>query len=347
MITMEKVYFGAGFFETKGHGRAGRKIRIDKRFQWGGFDCYLPAIYCCGRGLVLDLCVEASPEQIQTFIKKWNLTDEEGTNLSEIDRELIVDEHPLNIHARAMLTINKRRLQMKHGCSQMWIPQGCLPEGVQEDDRSRRIVEDYGLDPEKGYGVYRFSFPWATKRKPILKAIELKLAASPVLLPGIVIEGLKSDDTVRFRHPLTGTEHILSVRSVENRQLPNRAFRDPQYEFPINYIELLYALDPDIPDSRFALKDIRHSDQPRRRKNAGGLYGESDGENAGGSIGIIGGADGPTAIFMAGPGKQPGEHLGGWHVACSSFSFEPVEAVKWRAEFREKLREDICIHLRL
>lgn len=56
------------------------------------------------------------------------------------------------------------------------------------------------------------------------------------------------------------------------------------------------------------------------------------------AIGVIGGADGPTAVFV-------GAHTPKLHAACSSLHFEPVEDVEWRAVFSEKLMEDkeVCL----
>ena len=59
---------------------------------------------------------------------------------------------------------------------------------------------------------------------------------------------------------------------------------------------------------------------------------------AGEAIGVIGGADGPTAVFVGGSTHK-------LHTACSSLHFEAVEAVQWRAVFSEKLMEDIEICL--
>ena len=60
---------------------------------------------------------------------------------------------------------------------------------------------------------------------------------------------------------------------------------------------------------------------------------------------MIGGADGPTAIFMVRSGRKPEEEISGRHMACSSLHFESVEDVEWRVEFREKMREDVCVTL--
>ena len=57
------------------------------------------------------------------------------------------------------------------------------------------------------------------------------------------------------------------------------------------------------------------------------------------SVGIIGGVDGPTAIFVGKP--QYPQHL----MAYSGLRFEPVETVTWMPVFREKPAEDITITL--
>ena len=71
-------------------------------------------------------------------------------------------------------------------------------------------------------------------------------------------------------------------------------------------------------------------------------------EMSSGTIGIIGGADGPTAIFVTGISRKSGDKekvSESLHMACSALRFEPVDDVEWRIEFREKLREDIKLTL--
>ena len=53
------------------------------------------------------------------------------------------------------------------------------------------------------------------------------------------------------------------------------------------------------------------------------------------SIGIISGADGPTAVFIFG-GKSLEQH-----VALSVLRFEHADDIEWKIMFREKLMEDI------
>ena len=52
------------------------------------------------------------------------------------------------------------------------------------------------------------------------------------------------------------------------------------------------------------------------------------------ALGIIGGADGPTAIFI-GPGKKQDSRS-----VCSAVHFAPVDAVTWQVFFRTRAHEN-------
>ena len=56
-------------------------------------------------------------------------------------------------------------------------------------------------------------------------------------------------------------------------------------------------------------------------------------------IGIIGGADGQTAIILSSRATAK------LHAVCSSLHFEPVQNVEWRFVFRQKLMQDVDVKL--
>ena len=60
------------------------------------------------------------------------------------------------------------------------------------------------------------------------------------------------------------------------------------------------------------------------------------------SIGIIGGADGPTAIFVSTKRESQSQV----HGAASSFHFQPVEEVTWLPVFHKKTAEDTQVVLK-
>lgn len=77
----------------------------------------------------------------------------------------------------------------------------------------------------------------------------------------------------------------------------------------------------------FSITDSLQSDEPRVIPGHTSEH-KSKGAEA---IGIIGGADGPTAIIMGTP-KTKGQ----LHAAVSRCCFEPFDTVRWQLSFKEK-----------
>ena len=78
-----KVTYDGGFWDNC--GRAGKEIPVGKTFSWGDEVWYLPAVYACGKGLVVDFCVEVAPERVKAFIDKWDLEHENERHFSKDD----------------------------------------------------------------------------------------------------------------------------------------------------------------------------------------------------------------------------------------------------------------------
>lgn len=72
-----KVTYDGGFWRNEGN--AGIEIPIQKSFCWGEEKWYIPAVYICDKGLVIDYCKQADPVQVKAFIDKWDLLNE-GNN---------------------------------------------------------------------------------------------------------------------------------------------------------------------------------------------------------------------------------------------------------------------------
>ena len=108
-------------------------------------------------------------------------------------------------------------------------------------------------------------------------------------------------------------------------------------EYPSHYLAMSYSLEPDISGRGFMIQDCAEGDRPRQKKrtpNESAPVAFCDAA----VIGVIGGADGPTAVIM-------GQSAPKLHAACSSLHFEPVDEVEWRVIFSEKQKEDIEIEL--
>ena len=107
-------------------------------------------------------------------------------------------------------------------------------------------------------------------------------------------------------------------------------------EHPSHYVAMTYTVTPDLPDGVVSLADCDDGDRLRQAPSAPG---QPTASSCAMVLGIIGGADGPTAIVCSPRGQ------GRIRAACSSLRFEPVEEVEWRLVFHEKPFEDTAVTL--
>lgn len=331
-----KVTYDGGFWRNK--GRAGKEIMIDKTFYWGSERWYVPAIYICSKGLVIDFCLEAEPDALKGYIDKWDLLHEENNHYTKEQQEQMQSEHPLNAEFNPEVTLNGKILQNDHGYGTSWIPQSCLSGEFQNETEAKRVLEHYGLDLFRGWSVRRYSFSWATKRTPAIKSLKLKMERHPVDIPGIHFASPKVGDAITFTHPITNIEYTLTVHEYEAQQMEQRHFQDESMEYPTHYTAMTYTLYPDISGHNFMIRDYKKGDRPRLKKIRNGEF-EPVSVSSVGVIGIIGGADGPTMILLSDGSSAK------LRVACSSLHFEPKSEVEWYVSFREKLMEDIEVTL--
>ena len=84
---------------------------------------------------------------------------------------------------------------------------------------------------------------------------------------------------------------------VEQQELPERAFHDPNMEYPSHYLAMSYSLEPDISGRGFMIQDCTEGDRPRQKKRDPDEFAPVAFCNAA-VIGVIGGADGPTSVIM-------------------------------------------------
>ena len=99
-----------------------------------------------------------------------------------------------------------------------------------------------------------------------------------------------------------------------------------------------YTLSPE-PDSGISICDCAEGDKPLEIAPCSDRY-APEARNDMACIGIIGGADGPTAIVCGGSSKEK------LHAACSALHFEPVEGdIEWRIVFNIKNSNEMSLEL--
>lgn len=334
-----KVFFNGFFYGHRGKDRAGKEVPVGKRFAWGENAWCVPAVYLCGAGLVVDLCGAVEPERIRAFQEKWKLKSEMDFWTGQPDdgtREQLEAENPLQTDFEAKLWINGKRSPSMHGCSLCWTPRTCLLEGQRNEPEAARVLEHYGLDERCGWVIWRISFSWTSKRKPDIESLQLSLEQRPRCFVGIHFTAPKIGESISFSNPLTGAEHVLTVRAHEQQRLEGETFVSEEYEYPRCYSMLTYTVAPQLSDREFSVLDCAESDPPKR-KEAAPFMPE---KKAAAAIAVIGGADGPTAFFIRGKAEAPQTH-----VACSSLHFAPADRVEWRMVFWKKMLEDVKVRL--
>ncbi len=323
-----KVYFNGNFWGHHGKDRAGMEVRIDRQFDWAGHHWVIPAAYSCGKGLVVDFCMQVDADKIRAFIKKWHLSSENDSceNFTRQQQEQMELENPLILHFHPALTVNGQTLQASHGCSVCFSP--CLPDGKINKLEAKWAADHYGLDTTFGWVICRNAFTWKTRRRPQIETLVLTMKQQPYYIPGPSFKTHAPGDSFTFSHPVSGKEYMLTVQELEQQILPKNNFGSDRYIYPTHYIAMGYTLTPD-PEDSIIIQDCGDGDKPLVKASTDVTYGPAA-KNDFACIGIIGGADGPTAIAVGG-NKWGGKLC----AVCSALHFEPVQGdIEWRVRFR-------------
>ncbi len=298
------VYYGDGYGCLRKKEMPGEKIVLDTCFFWGKEIWFVPAIYICSKGLVIDYCVE---------LESWKQVS--------------------NVDFRSFFTLNGKLLQESCSSGECWIPEHCLVEGTENSENARQIIEYYGLDASRAWVFRRVSCPWATSRKPKeICSLEVKLVREMEQISGKTFRDPTVGDVIKFRHPVSGVVHRLTVKAYEQQELPKNTFADSEYEFPRHSTEMRYTVEPSLTRKHFSVRDCVASDEPKRRKT------EKEGDFVS-TIAIIGGVSGPATVMSA-VGET--EIL---YAATSALHFEATPEIEWKMEFHEKMMEDVNVVL--
>lgn len=331
--TQWKVTYDGGFRSCD--GTAGEAISVEKTFFWGDEKWYIPAIYLCNNGLVIDFFKEVAPAQLSAFMDKWDLRNEAHNQYTQEQQEQIQQENPLDISFRGHVTLNGQKLQSDHGWSISWLPPAYLPDNTRQTPEAALALAHYGLNTNQAWAIHRKSYRWGNQVFTDIPSLSVRMERTAERIAGMVFKTPSSGESLSLRHPLTGEIYTLTVHDVQQQTLPAQAFPDPDTEYPSHFLMLQYSLDPDLSVRDFIIQDCFQGDTPRKKRSD---HSDAHTHLSEASTGIIGGADGPTAITFGSVGTK-------YHTACSSGRFSPAEAVNWRCLFRHKPVKDITVSL--
>lgn len=326
-----QVFYEGGYWDSPREDQPGEELSINRTISWGKEIWHIPAIYSCERGLVIEFCVEIKTEAVKAFLDHWMPVCDGNPKLSREVREEMENENPLEIRFRPRLTLNGKELLPRVGSSLQWIPDSCIPKGTRNQKEAKELISHYHLDPTKAWSFHRWSCPWPNDKKCKIESLQLRLERQPKTINGIHFRNPIVGDIIDFTHPITHKEHKLTILAYEKQELSVRASAHDGFEFPTHHTAMTYTIEPELSGRSFQIQDSKDNDEPRLKAPL------HDSQETSAAIGIIGGSDGPTAVFISPSVRSKITS----HVTLSALHFEPVEEIEWKMIFREKMLTDV------
>lgn len=317
-------------------GKAGQEITLGKELDWGDEHWHVPAIYLCSGGIVADFCIQLDDDRVRDYFRKAMEREENNVRPTYEERVVLERESPIHIGFRAEIELNREIFKNKRGRGGVWIPEELAGNDSWLNSDEKLILEHYDLDRSKAWVVRRLTFPWKGRRKVELQTLRLKLErekidfiASRFVTPAV-------GGSVSFTHPISGMEHTLTVREIEDKTTDTSIFHDQDLEFPSHFMAMTYILDPDLPNDAFMVKDCDGGDNPRpKNPDSHGRFAMSVGV-----VAMVRSVDGPTSVFLADGSEAQ------VHAIASSMHFEPLtKPVEWHMIVREKMLDDMTVDL--
>lgn len=324
-----EVYFDGNFWGHHGKQRPGKEVAVQTHFQLNNKEWYIPSIYSCSKGLIIDFCVKIPSEHIASFIDKWKLsTENDGSDFSEEQQEEMEAENPMAVNISSEIVLNNKVIPYSHGCGLSWNP--CFPE--QNGMESDGACKHYGLNQGSGWVILRSAFPWQTKRNPSISSLSITMKYDSVDICGSHFNINTPGESIGFTNPITNELHTLTIQEYEKQKMPANSFNDDNYDFPPYCIAMSYIITPDIADESFSVRDCSSGDRPRK-KQCSPMEPQAISDCC--AVGIIG-----VARSLSKDSSQ-----GKLRAACSSLHFESVESVDWKIIFHQKPCQDMTVKL--
>ena len=287
----------------------GLAIPTGWRFFYAGQDYEIPAVYLFKKGFVVDIIGRIDTNAMRAFYDQY---EQRGERLTPYERAQAMREHPYQPLAGMRLWFNgEEGTGSWHADEALY-----MPWQAQQVPLIEQVLEAYPfLDRDACFSVTRVHAPYpkeqngviaAVRRmwtRPALKSLRISISPSERMLPlehsFTVDPEAKELPELTFAHPATGTAHTLRVVDAEwqdfsaqfqqmYRMLKRRKhMRHTVGEAP-HVLRIRYTLAPPLPKG----ERLQLQDAMRMQRQSGHSGGAS-------AIGVIGGADGPTAIFVA------------------------------------------------
>ena len=332
-----KVYFDANYWGHPADREPMREIWLDHAFRWDDLSGFIPAVYVSNEGIAVDFCVEIPNGAVASFFEKWQVLA--SGELTEEMREYALRENPLVFHFSAELSVDGKRLEHAGGCGAAYSRVIVGEEGIAQS-LEEELVHAYGCDPDASWCFWREIYRW--EREPEnLHCLDLLLTAErkEYACDEIAVSLDSAGDVFELTRPRTGETYRLLVTEAWQEKIPVNALPHAEklgerISWPEHYMAFSYDITPELSEKNFRLRAKGGGDKPRGSISSDGRHGVA-------AVSVIGGADGPTSVFIA--GKTGGKKAE--RTAMSPLYSDPVTCAAWSPVFLEKERADLEIHI--
>ncbi len=265
------------------HGeKPGRAISVDWSFSYDGLQYRIPHIYRFREGIVFDAVAVLDRAAARAFYDRYR-DKEAGMSLEEIEFARATSPLPEILPIKEFY-VNGRKVNSG------WRGQGrpYFPWDPHDGGELLPLIEENGFLEDACFAWTRCHVPFPPFYK--LKTLKIRLYETRKSLPvgvrfSLPVGKEAAGREIEFIHPVTGNAHRLIVESLEGTDL-DLVFRSSPGSGR-RYCPLLrYMIDPPLPET----------DKLEVRQE-----GSQTSSSAGGAIGVIGGAEGPTAVFFGDP----------------------------------------------
>ncbi|MFA7573691.1 MAG: hypothetical protein WCY24_08200 [Lutispora sp.] len=319
-----KIYYNSSLW-SKDKGPHGLPLRTNWQFEYAGAKRCIPTIYRFSKGIVFDILTFLDETKLHEFYEKYETIEEK---LTPLQRRCAEQEHPYQAVPIKGIWINKKQIESGYSSS------GAVSmPWARQSDNLMLVQKAYSsiLKDTTCFACERFCVPYPETDSKIQKllrflrlytvnSIKLSTHCAQWFYPlNIHFEIPEKDNQkeVYFKHPMTEITHTLYFQNTKHVEMPlgadeNRSFYATQ---------LMYEIEPALPqgDTLQFNSSIQYTEPVEDKFRP----------IAASSIGIIGGADGPTTIFVSSVGREKniprGLHGLPLHNCFSVPSFQKVD----------------------
>lgn len=297
------------------------EINLNKNFLWRNTKWHVPAVHISKKGAVIDIC---------TAIERSDIKYHKN------------GDSPLDLHFSAQLSINGKPIAPS-SVNYYYASLYEYNENFPSDGWGNVIAEHYDLDADKYWIISRSFFKNAGKCNLTSAfgssadssgsvSVSLVMNDEPCHLNGDPFTVNEIGEIIRLRSPVDGKNCYLKVENVESDIIPSALPIKTASKFPSHVKILSFSCsfpNSDLKSSNsekapFYLHDILNGDPVVTAEN-------DDLESS--VIGIIGGADGPTAILFSSPEPHTPPSDKKFHAVSNphySEDFTPLWQPVWR-----------------